>query len=78
MMTRHGLILAGVGLLAGTPLAFLVYRGVVTSLNLFEVELSSSYAIVAAALLVAVAGLASWLPALRAARVHPVSALQNE
>jgi putative ABC transport system permease protein len=78
MITRHGLVLTGIGLLAGVPLAFLVYRGVVTSLNLFEVQLSASYAIIAAATLVAVAGLASWLPALRASRVHPISALQNE
>jgi ABC-type antimicrobial peptide transport system permease subunit len=78
MITRNGLILTGVGLLAGIPLAFLVYRGVVLSLNLFEVQLSSSYTIIAAVTLAAVAGLASWLPALRAARVQPVSALQNE
>lgn len=78
MITRNGLTLAGIGLLAGVPLSFLVYRGVVSALDLFEVDLSSAYALSAAGMLVAVAVLASWLPALRAASVQPVSALQNE
>lgn len=78
MITRNGLTMTGIGLLAGVPLAFLVYRGVVSSLNLFEVELSSSYALYAAGMLALVATLASWLPARRAARVPPVSALQVE
>ncbi|HUF68495.1 MAG TPA: ABC transporter permease [Longimicrobiales bacterium] len=78
MFTRYGLVLTGIGLLAGVPLAFLVQRGVVSSLNLFEVQISSAYALGGAALLAGVAGLASWLPALRAARVQPASSLQNE
>jgi putative ABC transport system permease protein len=78
MFTRYGLVLTGIGLLAGVPLAFLVQRGVVSSLNLFEVQLSSAYALGGAALLAGVAGLASWLPALRAARVQPASSLHNE
>jgi putative ABC transport system permease protein len=78
MFARYGLVLTGIGLLAGVPLAFLVQRGVVSSLNLFEVQISPAYALGGAALLAGVAGLASWLPALRAAHIQPASSLQNE
>jgi putative ABC transport system permease protein len=78
MVTRQGLLITGIGLLAGTPLALLVRYGVVRSLNLFEVSLPPDLALGAAAALAAVALLASFLPARRAARVQPVKALQSE
>ncbi len=78
MVTRRGLILTGIGLAAGTPLAFVVYRGVLSALNLFEVQLSPSYSLMAGSALVVVAMLASYLPARRAATVDPVRAMQAE
>ena len=78
MVTRNGLLLTGIGLVLGLPLAWLVYLGVVSSLNLFAIDLSANYAAGAAAMLGAVALFASWLPARRAARVQPSHALQNE
>ncbi len=78
MMTRQGFLLTGIGFLVGVPIAFLVYRAVINALNLFEVDLGFDYALGAAAGLVAVAVLASYLPARRAAGVEPVRALQGE
>ena len=78
MVTRRGLILTVIGLAAGTPLAFIVYRGVLSALNLFEVQLSPSYSLMAGSALVVVAMLASYLQARRAAAVDPVQAMQAE
>jgi putative ABC transport system permease protein len=78
MIARRGLTLTGLGLLAGLPIALLVHRGVLSALDLFEVDVPADYALLAVGGLIAVAFLASGLPALRAARVQPVSALQNE
>ena len=78
MVTRRGLILTAIGLVAGTPLAFVFYRGVLRTLNLFEVQLSPYYSLMAGSALVAVAMLASYLPARRAAAVDPVQAMQAE
>lgn len=78
MITRRGLVLTGIGLAAGAPLAFLIYRAVLSTLNLFEVSLPPDYALAAAGMLVVTAFFASYLPAVKAARVQPVRALQNE
>ncbi len=78
MVTRRGLAMTGIGLLAGVPLALLIYRGVVAAIGLFEVSLAPDYALAAAGLLVGVAALACWLPARRAAHVEPVRALHGE
>jgi putative ABC transport system permease protein len=78
MMTRQGFSLTGIGLLLGVPIAFLVYRAVINALNLFDVSLGFNYALAAAAMLIAVAVLASYIPARRAARIEPVRALQGE
>jgi putative ABC transport system permease protein len=78
MITGRGLLLTTIGLAAGIPIALLVRRAVMSSLNLFDFDLSPDYALGAAGLLVVVAGLACWLPARRAARIEPVQALQTE
>ncbi len=78
MVARRGMVLAGVGLLLGLPIAILVHRAVVSSLNIFAINLSPAYALIMAGMLVTVAVFASWLPARRAARIQPVQALQAE
>lgn len=78
MVTGRGMVLTGIGLAAGVPLAFLIYRAVLSTLNLFEVTLSPDYALFAAGMLAFVALVASYLPARKAARIQPVRALQNE
>jgi putative ABC transport system permease protein len=78
MITRRGIVLTAIGLAAGVPISLLIQRGVHNALNLWEVDVPPDYALIAAAMLAFVALLASWLPALRAAQVAPVRALQNE
>jgi putative ABC transport system permease protein len=77
MVTRQGMILVGAGLVIGLPLAFATAR-LLRSL-LFE---TPTYDLVAfaggAAALVAVAFLACAVPAIRASRVSPVTALRIE
>ncbi|MEJ2203015.1 MAG: ABC transporter permease [Gemmatimonadota bacterium] len=75
MITRSGLALAGVGMLLGLPLSYLMYRGGVSALNLFEGSLGFSYALGVTAALALVAILSTFLPARRASRVAPVAAL---
>jgi putative ABC transport system permease protein len=77
MVVRQAVALAVAGLVIGLAMAFGATR-LMTSL-LFQVTPSDSatYAIVAVALL-AVAILASYLPARRAARIDPVRAIKYE
>jgi putative ABC transport system permease protein len=75
MVTRSGLALAGVGMLLGLPLSYLMYRGVLSALNLFEGGLGFSYALWVTLALALVAALSTFLPARRASRVAPVAAL---
>ncbi len=77
MVTRTGLGLAGTGLAAGLPLAWLMYTGVRNALNLFETDLGLGYPLAIASSLVAAAVLATWLPARRATGVSPASALRD-
>jgi putative ABC transport system permease protein len=77
MVTRTGLTLAGVGMLLGIPLAYLMYRGVASAFNIFEGDVGVGYAAGVAAALAAVALLATWLPARRASGVQPVAALRD-
>jgi ABC-type antimicrobial peptide transport system permease subunit len=77
MVVRRGLILAAVGVALGTAGAWAMAR-VLQSL-LFGVSARDPMTFAAvAALLGAVALLASWLPARRAARVDPLVAMRAE
>ncbi|HET8696618.1 MAG TPA: FtsX-like permease family protein, partial [Gammaproteobacteria bacterium] len=74
---RHGVVLAIVGVVLGLGAAAAV-TGLMTSL-LFDVRpLDAPTYVAVAVLLTAVAALASWLPARRAARVDPAEALAGE
>ncbi len=75
MVARRGLFLTGIGLLLGAPLAFLLHRAVLATLDLFDLELALTFTLAAVALLVATAALASYLPARKAATVHPARVL---
>lgn len=77
MMTRQGLVLAGTGLVAGFGLFALIAR-FLRSL-LFGVAPADPVALGAAsAILIAIAALATWIPARRASRVDPAEALRTE
>lgn len=77
-VTRKGMVLAAVGLAVGAPLAFLVHRGVLLSLNLFGAELGPSTGFLAALVLAGVAAVATFLPARNASKVEPTRALSLE
>ena len=77
MILREGLTLAALGLAVGWPVAWLLSR-LMGSL-LFEVEPRDPVAFAAAAaLMVIVAAAASGIPAWRATRVQPITALRGE
>jgi ABC-type antimicrobial peptide transport system permease subunit len=77
MILRQGVLLAVAGVAVGVAAAFALTR-LMTSL-LYQVEPGDPLTFVAVALvLIAVAALASYLPALRATRVSPVSALRTD
>jgi putative ABC transport system permease protein len=77
MVTRSGLGLAGIGMLLGLPLAYVMYRGVASALNLFENPTGLTYAAWVTFVLALVAVASTWLPARRASRVEPVAALRE-
>ncbi|MEK7402581.1 MAG: ABC transporter permease [Gemmatimonadota bacterium] len=77
MMTRQGMVLAGIGIVVGA----VAFTGVARFLRtfLFGVAPTDPVTVVAASLLlVAVAMLASWIPARRASRVDPMEALRAD
>ena len=77
MMTRQGLVLTAGGVVAGLAMFALVARFL--RAFLFGVAPGDPMTLVGASvLLVAVAALASWIPARRASRVDPVEALRAE
>jgi ABC-type antimicrobial peptide transport system permease subunit len=78
MVTRRGLILTGIGVLLGAPLAVLIHRAVLSALSLFDTDPGWTMALLAGGMLVAVAVAASYLPARGAARVPPTKALSLE
>jgi putative ABC transport system permease protein len=78
MITRSGLVLVAVGVVGGLPLAYLMFRGTVTMLNLFNTELSFGYPIALSAALIGVAVLATVVPARKASGIAPVAALREE
>jgi len=77
MVVRQGLILAGVGAVAGLVGALFATRGMRSLLYQVSSTDPAIYVSVAA-VLVAVAALASWLPARRAALTEPQLALRGE
>ena len=77
MVLREALLLVGIGVAIGVPVA-LALAGSIASL-LFGLKPTDPWTIsAAAAVLFAVAAVASYLPARRAARVDPMEALRNE
>jgi putative ABC transport system permease protein len=77
LVVRQGVTLAGVGVLLGLAAAVPLSR--LMQELLFEVKPTDPATfVVVAAVLAAVAGLASYIPARRAARVDPVTALRSE
>jgi putative ABC transport system permease protein len=77
MMTNHGLLLTAVGVAGGLAMFALVARFLRTFL--YGVAASDPLTLAGASLtLVAIAALASWIPARRAAAVDPADALRAE
>lgn len=77
MVARSGLTLVVAGILVGLPIAWLMFRGVSTGLNLFDGDVRYGYSLALGLALVTVAVLATLLPARRASGVAPVSALNE-
>jgi putative ABC transport system permease protein len=75
MVTRSGLTLVGVGLVLGLPLAFLMFRGTMSMLDLFAADVGFAYPAGLSAALLVVAVIATVLPARRASGVAPATAL---
>lgn len=75
MMARSGLTLVALGLVLGAPLAWLMLRGTLAGLGIFEADLGYGVPLAFAGALVAVAVLATLVPARRASGVAPVAAL---
>src|SRR5215469_2574773 len=77
MFVRQGLVLAGIGVVCGVAVAFATMR--LMSSLLYEVSPVDPWTYSTAALLiVAIAGLATYLPSRRAAVLDPVDALRAE
>lgn len=73
---REALLQAAVGLVVGLLAAFAAMRGIQTLL--FDVTATDPMTFVTAAVILAMAGLAAVVPAVRAMRVNPVQALRAE
>jgi putative ABC transport system permease protein len=76
-LARSGLVRVGLGVALGLPIALLMVRGALSSLNLFETDVGLRYALGLGATLIAVAVVATLLPAGRASGVAPVVALKE-
>jgi putative ABC transport system permease protein len=77
MVLKQGMSMALIGTAVGIALAFLLFRGLHTVL--YGVQSTDLVTLAAVSgLLLAVAFIASYVPALRATRVDPVIALRNE
>jgi len=77
MVARQGVTLTGIGIVFGVALFALVARGLRSLL--YGIEPGDPLTLAAVSLvLVAIAALASWIPARRAARSDPMEALRAE
>ncbi|MEQ1855339.1 MAG: ABC transporter permease [Longimicrobiales bacterium] len=77
MIVRQGLLMAVVGVTAGTAVSWAV--GDILSGSLYEVTAQDPLTLASVpALFLLVAFVACWAPAVRASRVHPASALKSE
>lgn len=77
LVLRQSLVMIGVGLAAGVPLALILTRYIRTLL--YGIEPNDPWSFAAAALLMAAVGAAAaWIPAQRASKVDPMAALRNE
>jgi putative ABC transport system permease protein len=77
LVLRHALIVSGVGLAVGLPIAFVVSRAM-AAFVFGIVSVSLVVLAVLAGLLILVALAAAYFPARRALRVDPMVALRNE
>ena len=77
LVVRQGLILTMIGVVVGIVLSLAVTRVLATFLVGIEALDPTVFGVVAIVLTI-VAGLASYLPALRATKIDPVSALRTE
>jgi predicted permease len=77
MVVGHGLLLVAIGIAIGVVLAFAVSRWLAGLVYGVSVTDPGIYAALAG-LLIAVAVVASWIPARRAAGIDPVTALRSE
>jgi len=77
LVLRHGVGLALMGLALGLPMALALSRTLES--QLFEISAADPIAYVGVSvLLLAIATLATWVPARRAARIDPLTALRAE
>ncbi len=77
MVLRQGMTMAGIGTAVGIVLAFLLFRGLHSMLyGVKSTDLVTLFSV--SALLLGVALVASYIPALRATRVDPVVALREQ
>jgi putative ABC transport system permease protein len=77
MIARSGLSLVAMGLIAGVPLALLMYRATMNGLGLFDTRMGVGYPAALSGALVIVAVVATVLPARRASGITPVAALKE-
>ena len=77
LVVGNGMLLTGIGIAIGLPLAFGLARGL--SSLLFGVSATDPFSFIGLPLILgAIAALASYLPARRAVRVDPLTALRYE
>jgi ABC-type antimicrobial peptide transport system permease subunit len=77
LVIRESIALVAIGAVLGLPLAFAAGRSLMSFLHGVNPVDPVSFA-QATALLVVVAGLAAYLPARRASRIDPMTALRSE